>query len=148
MPALLPLDAESCRTLLCAGIVGRLGFVVDGTPRIVPLNYAMDGRDVVVAVARGSELGRLVAAGAPVGVFEVDHVDHERHQGWSVTVTGPVLEVRGAAELRRISRGWSPRPWADGDRSMLLRVLPERVSGRRLGVDWGRPDDLDVRRRV
>lgn len=152
MPALLHLDEKSCRTLLQVNIVGRVGFVQQGTPRIVPVNYAMDGADVVVAVDPSSELGRVVAGSdpdaVPVAVFEIDHVDHDRHQGWSVTVTGPMVEVRDSSALQRRAPGSTPRPWADGDHPMLVRVVANRVSGRRLGTDWGRPDDVPVRRHL
>ena len=142
MPALLRLDENSCRTLLRVNVVGRIGFVQDGTPRIVPVNYTMDGPDVVVAVDPTSELGRVVAgsdpAVPPMVVFEIDHIDQDRHQGWSVTVTGPLERVLQPAS--------TPRPWADGVRAMLVRVSAYRVAGRRLGTDWGRPDDQPVLR--
>ncbi|QWZ08864.1 pyridoxamine 5'-phosphate oxidase family protein [Nocardioides panacis] len=140
MPELIRLTDAECRWLLAANVVGRVGFDAGAGPRIHPVNYAMDGDAVVLRTAEGSELAGLADRGAapagPLVAFEVDHVDYDRHQGWSVLAVGRVSRVVDAADLERIAREWSPRPWAGGEREVVLRVAVLELTGRRLGNDW------------
>jgi nitroimidazol reductase NimA-like FMN-containing flavoprotein (pyridoxamine 5'-phosphate oxidase superfamily) len=145
VPEVIALTDAECRWLLAANVVGRVGFDAGAGPRIHPVNYAMDGDAVVLRTAEGAEVVGLADRGDPRGrrnddgpmvAFEVDHVDYDRHQGWSVLAVGPLSRVVDAADLERVARVWSPRPWAGGDREVVLRVHVERLTGRRLGDDW------------
>lgn len=151
MHELIAMTVEECRTLLAANIVGRVGFDGGAGPRVHPVNYAMDGDGVVLRTAEGSELVRMVDAASPDGrtlvAFEVDHIDYDRHQGWSVLLVGVPRRVQEAGELDRIARQWSPRPWAGGDRDVVLRIEGVELSGRRLGTDWPGPGSSPVHRR-
>jgi uncharacterized protein len=142
--ALLELGQEECRELLQAGVVGRVAVSTPVGPHIVPVNYAMHGPDVVLRTSPFSELGTH-AAGAVVA-FEIDHLDFERHQGWSVVVVGKAAFVDDPEEVREIRRTWDPRPWADGPRHLYLKVRPREVTGRRLGDDWTHETLTPVRR--
>ena len=158
MPELIRLTDAECRWLLAANVVGRVGFDAGGGPRIHPVNYAMDGDAVVLRTAEGSELVGLADRArptegptegpteAPLVAFEVDHVDYDRHQGWSVLAVGPLDRVVDAGDLDRIAREWSPRPWAAGDREVVLRVAVAELTGRRLGDDWPRTAGSPVNR--
>lgn len=152
MPELIRLTDAECRWLLAANVVGRVGFDAGAGPRIHPVNYAMDGDTVVLRTAEGSELVGLADRGDPPAAalvaFEVDHVDYDRHQGWSVLAVGPLTRVVDVAALQRIAHEWSPRPWAGGDREVVLRVAVEELSGRRLGNDWPRTAGSPVNRTV
>ncbi len=62
--------------------------------------------------------------------FEVDSLDDALDYGWSVLVVGVAREV---AETERDSFGpIRVSPWAGGDRSHLVRIHPEMISGRRI----------------
>ena len=142
------LGYAACRDLLGAGVVGRVGLpgaTAGDAPLVLPVNYSVVGESVVVATAVGSAIAR--AAGREVA-FEVDHVDHERHRGWSVLATGPAEVVTDPEEAARIRRTWEPRPWAAGDRPVLVRVRWTRLTGRRLGNDWTWDELTPVRRTV
>src|SRR5690242_4551703 len=52
--------------------LGRIGFVVDGWPVVLPVNFALDGRDVVFRTDLGTKLD--ACDGARV-CFQVDHTD-------------------------------------------------------------------------
>ena len=148
-PDLIRLTDAECRWLLAANVVGRVGFDAGAGPRIHPVNYAMDGDAVVLRTAEESELvGLADRGGRPLVAFEVDHVDYDRHQGWSVLAVGPLSRVDDAADLERVARAWSPRPWAAGDREVVLRVVVERLTGRRLGDDWSGTAGSPVNRTV
>ena len=136
MPSPETLPVETCWRMLAGAVVGRVGFDLGRGPRIHPLNYALDGETVVVRTARRSELARfteLFAAGALVA-FEVDHIDYDWHQGWSVLINGYVSPVYRPDELSRLKRFRSPRSWAGGERDLLVRISPVEVTGRRLGA--------------
>lgn len=83
-----------------------------------------------------SELARFVelfGAGSLMA-FEVDEIDYEWHQGWSVLIEGRVERVTAPDELRRLHDAW-PRPWASGARNLMIRVTPVTLTGRQMGPD-------------
>jgi nitroimidazol reductase NimA-like FMN-containing flavoprotein (pyridoxamine 5'-phosphate oxidase superfamily) len=123
------LEPAVCRALLRHAHTGRLAHVADGRPHIVPLNYAVDGDDVVVRLGPGTAL-RAVAGGAPVA-FQVDGVDELYHQGWSVVVHGRAAEVVDPTEVARL-RLLPLRPWAGGVRDHVVRIRAEALTGRRI----------------
>jgi uncharacterized protein len=144
MSAPLELTGTECLELLNGGVVGRVAMSTPTGPRIVPVNYAMHGDQVVVRTSPFSELGTY-AAGAEVA-FEIDHLDFDHHQGWSVVVVGRAAHVDDPDEVYEIRRTWEPRPWADGQRNLFLTITPRQVTGRRLGTDWSRGSMMPVRR--
>jgi len=137
------LSAAECERLLRGGIVGRVGLTSPSGQHIVMVNYSVVGDAVVFRTAAGSVLGRHVD-GRDLA-FEIDHVDYGDQRGWSVVAKGVGAVVADPAELERIRRRWPPRPWASGDRSMIVALEWTELSGRRLGEGWT-DRDLPVRR--
>ena len=136
MTELETLTPDECWRLLGKRVVGRVGFDVGHGPRIHPVNYRVDGRSVVLRTTEDTELTRFVemfAAGSLVA-FEVDEIDYEWHNGWSVLIEGRIERVDAPEELHRLRDVW-PRPWAGGRREVVARVTPGEVTGRRLGPD-------------
>jgi hypothetical protein len=68
--------------------------------------------------------------------FEIDAFDRTTRTGWSVIVTGRLEEVTpfDATTLDRVSN-LPVEPWAGGDKPHWMRLVPSRVSGRRIGAD-------------
>ena len=66
--------------------LGRFAFVMEGWPLVMPVNYLVDGDDVVIR----SDPGRkLTAARQQVqATLQVDSVDRVHRSGWSVLVFG------------------------------------------------------------
>jgi len=125
----IPRD-EALRLLQHGAYVGRVGFVQDGRPRIVPVNYlAATPDEIVFCSAEGGKLATL-AAGAPV-VFEIDEQRPLYHAGWSVVVEGTAEEITDAAELERLRRG-PLRSWAAPGSGRWIRIRVAEVSGRRI----------------
>jgi uncharacterized protein len=124
------LTAEECLALLGGPIyLGRIGYVVDGVPVIVPVNFVLDGETVVFATMPGSKLSwlrnhRRIA-------FQVDQGHALDESGWSVLVRGTAHEITDLAELRALRRG--PRSWAVPPTGHWVRIAIEQISGRRLG---------------
>ena len=115
------------RLLQHGAFLGRVGFVQDGRPRIVPVNYLAETPDAIVFCSvEGSKLAAL-AAGAPV-VFEIDEQRPLYHAGWSVVVHGTAEEVSDPDELERLRRG-PLHSWAGPGRGRWIRIRVEEVAG-------------------
>jgi uncharacterized protein len=119
------IDRDECLRLLGTQRVGRIAFVDDSGPDVLPVNYVMDGDDVVIATTGYGAIARA-STGARVA-FEVDDLDEYTESGWSVVVRG-----RANRESPFDQSTERPHPWADGTRTYLLRITNASVSGRRL----------------
>jgi uncharacterized protein len=126
------LTADECRALLVTHRprLGRLAFVADGWPIVLPMNYTLDGNVVYFRTASGG--GFAAAVRSEHVTFQVDHVDEVWEEGWSLLVFGHLSVVDDAAELTRV-RQLPLVPWAGGDKPYYLRLEILSVSGRRIG---------------
>lgn len=126
------IDAESCRRLLRTHSlhVGRVAFTDgDGHPVVLPFNYRFDGSAVLLRTGDGPLLA-AVRDGRPLA-FEVDEVDPAWQDGWSVLVQGHATEITDPGDLERVQR-LPLHPWAPGRKTHWLRLLTDRISGRRI----------------
>src|SRR4029453_12366899 len=66
-------------------------------------------------------------------VFEIDDFDRDARTGWSVVVAGRLEEVTpyDAETLERVT-GLPLAPWAQGDKPHWMRLVPDRITGRRI----------------
>jgi nitroimidazol reductase NimA-like FMN-containing flavoprotein (pyridoxamine 5'-phosphate oxidase superfamily) len=126
--ALRTLDRARCLELLASRPVGRLAFTRRALPDVIPVNYTLDGEDVLIRLEAGSPTAAAVT-GAVVA-FEVDDIDIDARAGWSVTVVGEAQEVLDVQERLRASLRLVT--WAGDQRDHLLRIRTERVTGRTL----------------
>ena len=124
------LGRDECLRLLATDDLGRLAVVVANTPLVVPVNYALDGDAVVFRTDPGTKFDRGPWARAS---FEVDSFDRHERRGWSVVATGRLEEVTpfDADTFERVRR-LDVDPWAGGDKAHWMRLVPDRVTGRRL----------------
>ncbi len=144
MPESHDLDPRECERLLRAGVVGRVALSTPEGPFIVPVNYAVVDDTIVI---RTNALSLLGSHGCDAMLaFEVDHIDHERHVGWSVVARGRARPEHDPDQLARIRAGWPPRPWAGGARNLYLRIRWQSLTGRSLGSDWTRDNESPVHR--
>jgi hypothetical protein len=122
------LTADECKRLLVTRQVGRLAFIARvGVPDIVPVNYVLDGDDVLIRSGPGPKL--QAAERRELVAFEVDGFDENAHAGWSVVVHGRA--VRESLAQARSGRA-SAEPWAAGPRHSVIRISPARLTGRRV----------------
>jgi uncharacterized protein len=138
------LSYGKCRDLLGGGVVGRVALCTPTGPRIVPVNYAVVEDTVVFRTSPHSLLGTTIRNTSIA--FEVDHVDYERHMGWSVVATGTAAPIEDADQIAHIRSVWDPRPWAGGSRVHYIRLTWKELSGRRIGVGWTHANEMPVRR--
>lgn len=124
------LSREDCEELLRACHVGRLAYSPRvGVPDIVPVNYVIDRRDILIRSGPGPKLqaaerGDLVA-------FEVDDIDPVTRTGRSVVVLGRASRLR-PEEQQQVEEQTAETSWALGPRRHVIRIRPTRVTGRRL----------------
>lgn len=125
------LDRDECLRLLAADEIGRLAVVAGQSPEVFPVNYRMDGDAVVFRTGPGTKLDHGLRGPA---AFEIDHFDRQHRTGWSVVVHGR-LEEATAYDARTYERvqALPVDPWAGGDKSHWVRLVPERITGRRVG---------------
>jgi nitroimidazol reductase NimA-like FMN-containing flavoprotein (pyridoxamine 5'-phosphate oxidase superfamily) len=109
--------------------VGRLGFVVDGRPLILPVNYLAGDDSLVFCTDPGTKLS-AIGAGAPV-VFEIDDSRPLYHAGWSVVVKGTARQVTDPDQLDELRRG-PLHSWATHSTAHWVRVSFDEVTGRRI----------------
>jgi nitroimidazol reductase NimA-like FMN-containing flavoprotein (pyridoxamine 5'-phosphate oxidase superfamily) len=134
------LNRYECAELLRGNRVGRIGFVNDGWPAILPVNYVMDGDDIVIRTDSGTKFAAL-RHGAEVS-FEADAVDPLYRSGWSVLVYGNAAEIEDLDELERV-KSLGLRAWHQGAKPFWIRIAPVLVTGRRLPKAWQYPDRTD-----
>lgn len=124
---------EVCWRLLAAQPIGRLGFVVDGAPRVYPVNHRVDGDSIVFRTAHRAAIATLIE-GSPV-VFEADGADPTAETGWSVLAAGRLEAIEDAADIDALTalgvHAWSP------GKDQWVRLRPTHVSGRAISRQYG-----------
>lgn len=124
------LGADECLELLRGQPVGRLAFLHEGGPMILPVNFVPSQGGVAFRTADGSKLD-VAIMGRPVA-FEVDGYDAELRTGWSVLLRGVAELVddpeRAAGLERRHLDTWSVQAHAGS----WVHVRVEEISGRRI----------------
>ena len=120
---------EECLRLLKVHSVGRVGASVRCRPIIYPVNYALADDSILFLTRPGGDLDR--ATEGTIVAFEIDSANFTYHEGWSVLVIGRSAHVSDPSALKR-ARGLSLRPWAGDERTSMIRIVLDHVSGQRI----------------
>ncbi len=123
------LSRDECLRLLATSPIGRVIFTERALPAVRPVNFILNGDEIVIRTGEGSKLAAAVRH--TVVAFEADELDYLTRTGWSVTVIGHSREVIDPAEVAML-RALPFTSWAPGPRDHLICVKAELVSGRRL----------------
>ena len=118
---------DECLELLAAHEVGRVAYSDEQGPVVLPVNYALDRDTILIQVSPHSALARHLNA-SPAS-FQVDDYDDYNQSGWSVLVRGQASYVETADLPDDQAR---PHTWAEGQRTLHIRITPHDISGRRL----------------
>lgn len=123
------LSVDECWSLLRQTPIGRVAFVHDGEPVVLPVAFGVIGHQIAFRSARGAKLG-AARMNQPVA-FEVDSWDAQTLSGWSVLLEGmadTVYEESEEAELEALGiMRWTPEAFVTD----WVRILPNDISGRR-----------------
>jgi len=127
--ALRALSPAECFDLLEPGGIGRVGFPAADGIMMLPVNFAVTGKTIIFRTAPDTLLARY--ADAQVS-FETDHLDEALHEGWSVLVHGHAHQVKDERMVKSLEHQMRFEPWAPGARDVYVRIVPARITGRRI----------------
>ncbi len=132
VPNLEELSVAECMDYLAGAQVGRVAVVVDGHPAIFPVNYILDGEQILYRTEEDTDLSK---AGLTSVAFEIDHLDETSRQGWSVLVQGRADDIGDTIDgtSQRLRRR-TLDTWAPGVRDRWFVVRSSKITGRRIRV--------------
>ena len=97
---------------------------------VYPVNYVMDDETVVFRNDPGT---KLTNASLDRVAFEIDEIDEDGMQGWSVLVKGTALEITDAIDpASERERALELHPWVPGEKAYWARIITREITGRRL----------------
>ena len=127
-----PISPSRCQELLESQSIGRIAWQAADGPQILPVTYAYHEGTIIFRTSPYGVLSELVR---PTDVaMEIDELDQQNRQGWSVVVQG---RAQGVAEPDQLVRMWTVGgvvPWASGVRNVFIQIIPRRISGRIAGA--------------
>ena len=128
---LVDIDDRECEALLARTPLGRLGVIVDGRPEIFPVNHVFDDVDRCVTFPTNAMTKLHAALDWPWVAYEVDGIDESPMSGWIVLVVGRAEEITDPDKISHLA---SRRHvvWRGGQRLHWLRIVPAKVTGRRI----------------
>jgi len=129
------LDEAECLRLITPGGIGRIAYSGRYGPTVFPVNYRLHGGTIVFRTAQDSptdvDLRTGIADAEYKVAFEIDEIDLAAREGWSVLVQGPVHHVESDTERAEVLQA-GVETWPRGDRELFLRIVPSRITGRRI----------------
>ena len=124
------LSAEECWELLEDHELGRIGYRLVDEVHVVPVNYAVVDRTLLIRTDAGNKL--LAAALESDVALEIDSVESladGRRVAWSVLVRGHA-RVLGEDEAHRYD-DLPLVPWVATPKWEVVAIVPDAVTGRR-----------------
>jgi nitroimidazol reductase NimA-like FMN-containing flavoprotein (pyridoxamine 5'-phosphate oxidase superfamily) len=125
MDTVTELTPEECWDRFESEELGRLAYRLVDEVHIVPVNYVVDNRSLLIRTGAGNKL--LAAALQSDVAFEIDW--HDDRDAWSVVARGRLRQL-GEDELRRIE-DHAERSWVQTAKHDVVELQPEVVTGRR-----------------
>lgn len=127
-------EAESLLLVSSVGF-GRLAYSGRYGLTVMPVNYKLHEGSILFRTAHNSPTDEDLRTGLPGAeyqvAFEVDHIDVDTREGWSVLIQGDAHHVDTEAERVSVLAA-GLESWAGGEREHFLRIFPTRITGRRL----------------
>ena len=122
------LGRQQCLDLMESNHLGRVAWQAADLPQILPVTYAMYQGSAYFRTAPDSILAELAR---PTSVaLEVDELDQQTRSGWSIVLHGRTSAVSEPEALADLWASDFLVPWAVGNRTLFIRIVPERDSGR------------------
>jgi nitroimidazol reductase NimA-like FMN-containing flavoprotein (pyridoxamine 5'-phosphate oxidase superfamily) len=120
--------------------VGRIAYASRYGPAVLPVNYRLHDGAIVFRTAEHGALDQDLRTGIDGAdytvAFEIDNYDLAAREGWSVLLQGPAHHVTDE------DRAWAEQAgvesWPDGDRELFVRIVPSRITGRRIAPAYSR----------
>ena len=134
-PALERLDEAECLRLIAPGGIGRIAFTGRYGLTVLPVNYKLHEGAIVFRTAQDSPTGEDLRTGIAHAeyqvAFEIDQINPETRDGWSVLIHGPAHHMASDDERAAVAAS-GVAPWPRGVHEHAIRITPTSVTGRRL----------------
>src|ERR1700735_2994857 len=134
-PIVEALDETESLSLIAGGGVGRIGYTSRFGPVVLPVNYELHEGTIVFRTGLHSSMVEDLRTGIADAeyklAFEIDQIRPATQEGWSVLVQGSAHFVDSEAELASLAH-LGVQPWAGGPKEQFIRVVPTRITGRRI----------------
>lgn len=126
------MSREECDRFLQETPVGRVAFLLDGEPQILPVNYRYEDGSIVILTTAGSKM-EAAEMHHRFG-FEIDDWDPASRTGWSVVAHGSGEVVSEPDEISRL-QDLGLETWAvEGEtKDLWVRLRLDDITGRRVG---------------
>ena len=137
------LSEQACRLLLGVAAVGRIAFVVDGLPIILPVNFRLLTDDSGLSILLRARAGHSIDGATRQVAFQIDGIDPGHQQGWSVLVRGELRHL-DENEIEGLIDQFDPKPWPQQERTSWLAIRAQTVTGRKLlevESEWAFPSE-------
>jgi nitroimidazol reductase NimA-like FMN-containing flavoprotein (pyridoxamine 5'-phosphate oxidase superfamily) len=129
------LSEDECRILISPGGIGRIAYSGRFGLTVLPVNYEVFEGTIVFRTALDSPMGEDLRSGIAHAeykvAFEIDELDNSERTGWSVLLQGSAHHVDSNAERGSV-RASGVEPWAGGSKEHYIRIVPTRITGRRI----------------
>ena len=123
-----PIGRQQCLDLIESHHLGRIAWQAADLPQILPITYAMLQGSIYFRTLPDGILAELAQ---PTSVaLEVDELDQQTRTGWSIVLHEHSSAVGVPDELADLWASDSLVPWASGNRTLYIRIRPDRVAGR------------------
>jgi nitroimidazol reductase NimA-like FMN-containing flavoprotein (pyridoxamine 5'-phosphate oxidase superfamily) len=135
VPVIEELGEAECLWLVSQNQVGRIAYSGRYGPTVLPVNYRLHEGSVVFRTGVDSAMDADLRTGISDAdykvAFEVDEINAELREGWSVLIQGPAHHVEPGAGREAAERA-GVEPWPGGEKELYIRITPSRVTGRRI----------------
>jgi len=134
-PVLEKLDEAECLRLIAPGGIGRIAFIGRYGLTVLPVNYKLHDGAIVFRTAQDSPTGEDLRTGIAHAefqvAFEIDQINPETRDGWSVLIHGPAHHMASDDERAAVVAS-GVTPWPRGVHEHAIRITPTSITGRRL----------------
>jgi hypothetical protein len=125
-PTVQELSRQQCMVHLENAAFGRVVYITARGPVAVPVNYEFTDSNVIIST--DTNKAKALARAGVVG-FEVDQVDQNVSEGWSVLLTGPARRVTEPHERMALS-SMGLESWSGNETHDLVAIEPREITGR------------------
>ena len=139
-PVVEELSEQECLRLAAGQEIGRIAFAGRFGLSVFPVNYRLWEGTVVFRTGRSSALDEDLRTGIAQAeyqvAFEIDEVDRHTREGWSILIQGHAHHVTSETERAEAARA-GVSPWPGGAKELFIRIVPTRITGRRIRQHTG-----------
>lgn len=132
-PRVDTLDEETCRRLIAPSGIGRIGFHGRYGLTVLPVNYLLHNDAIVFRTTPGSTMDEDLRTGIAdaeyLVAFEIDQLDHDTREGWSVLLHGTAHHIDDETERAELT-DLPVHPWPGGPKDLYFRIVPTHLTGR------------------